>query len=44
VLVVTHGGPLRAVLRHCAVDGIGRIANCQVARVALEDGTLRSID
>jgi broad specificity phosphatase PhoE len=44
VLVVSHGGPLRAVLRRCAVDGLERIANCHVSRIAVEDGILRSID
>jgi len=43
VLVVTHGGPLRAVLLHC--DGApGPIANCHLARVGVQDGTLRSLD
>lgn len=44
VLVVSHGGPLRAVLRHCGVDGVDAIANCHVARIAVEDGKLRSVD
>lgn len=44
VLVVSHGGPLRAVLRHCAVDGVDQIANCHVARIAVQDGNLTSID
>jgi uncharacterized phosphatase len=44
VLVVSHGGPLRAVLRHCAVNGVERIANCHVARIAVQDGNLTSID
>jgi broad specificity phosphatase PhoE len=44
VLAVSHGGPLRAVLRHCAVDGVDRIANCQVVRIAVEDGNLRAVD
>jgi broad specificity phosphatase PhoE len=33
VLVVSHGGPVRAVLRHCGADNVDRIANCHVARV-----------
>jgi len=44
VLVVSHGGPLRAVLRHCGVDGVGRIENCHVLRVELRDGVLRRVD
>lgn len=43
VLVVTHGGALRAVLRHCAVQD-GPVLNCHVARIAVENGTLRSVD
>ena len=43
VLVVTHGGPLRAVLRHCNGD-VGPIANCHLARIGVQDGTLRSLD
>ena len=38
VLVVSHGGPLRAVLRHCGIDGVGRIDNCHVVRVEVVDG------
>ena len=44
VLVVSHGGPLRAVLRHCAIDGIERIENCHVVRVEALDGRLRGVD
>ena len=43
VLVVSHGGPLRAVLRRCGVPP-ERVANCHVARLAVEDGTLRRLD
>ena len=43
VLVVTHGGPLRAVLRHCEVEWRRPIANCEVARIEVEDGDLRSV-
>ncbi|HEY7604742.1 MAG TPA: histidine phosphatase family protein [Gaiellaceae bacterium] len=43
-LVVSHGGPLRAVLMHCGVDGVGRIANCHVVRVEIVDGVLRGVD
>ena len=44
VLVVSHGGPMRAVLRHCAVDDDGPIANCRVVRLAVEDGEFRPLD
>jgi phosphoserine phosphatase len=44
VLVVSHGGPLRAVLGHCGVDGVGRIGNCHVVRVEVVDGVLRGVD
>jgi broad specificity phosphatase PhoE len=43
-LVVSHGGPLRAVLRHCGVDGVDRIANCHVLRLEAGGGVLREID
>jgi broad specificity phosphatase PhoE len=43
VLVISHGGPLRAVLRRCGVPP-ERVANCHVARLAVEDGTLRRLD
>jgi len=41
VLVVSHGGPLRAVLTHCGVDGVERIENCHVVRIELEGGVIR---
>jgi broad specificity phosphatase PhoE len=44
VLVVSHGGPLRAVLHHCGVDGVGRIDNCHVVRLEIVDGNLRGVD
>jgi broad specificity phosphatase PhoE len=44
VLVVSHGGPLRAVLTHCGIDGVARIENCHVVRVELQDGVLRGVD
>jgi broad specificity phosphatase PhoE len=40
VLVVSHGGPLRAVLRHVGRDGDGPIENCAVVRVVAQDDTL----
>jgi len=44
VLVVSHGGPLRAVLRHCSAGGDGHIANCHVARIGVQDGAVLSLD
>jgi broad specificity phosphatase PhoE len=44
VLVVSHGGPLRAVATQCGIDGIARIENCHVIRVELRDGILRGVD
>ena len=44
VLVVTHGGPFRAVLRHCELPVDGPIANCHIARFGVRAGTLRPID
>lgn len=44
VLVVTHGGPLRAVLRHCEVSLNGPIDNCHVARIEIEADGFRSVD
>lgn len=44
VLVVTHGGPLRAMLRHCALDGSGPIANCHLARIAFRSGEFAALD
>ncbi|MGZ4257759.1 MAG: histidine phosphatase family protein [Gaiellaceae bacterium] len=43
VLVVSHGGPLRAVLRHCGIEGVDRIPNCHVLRLEAVDGDLREI-
>ena len=44
VLVVSHGGPLRAVLRQCSAADDGPIANCHVARLEIESGDLRWLD
>jgi broad specificity phosphatase PhoE len=44
VLVVTHGGPFRAVLIHCSADREGPVENCEIVRLAAaEDGSLRSL-
>ena len=44
VLVVSHGGALRAVLRHSGLDAFEDIVNCHVVRMAYEDGRMRRID
>lgn len=44
VLVVCHGGPMRAVLRQSSMDGDGPIVNCHVVRLAVEDGEFRPLD
>ena len=41
VLVVSHGGPLRAVMTQCGIDGVARIENCHVVRIRVRDGVLR---
>ena len=43
VLVVSHGGPLRAVLRHCGVNGVERVDNCHIVRLEAGNGVLRDI-
>jgi probable phosphoglycerate mutase len=42
VLVVSHGGPLRAVLTHCGIDGVDTIANCHVVRLELDGRLIRA--
>jgi broad specificity phosphatase PhoE len=42
VLVVSHGGPLRAVLTQCCVDGVAAIDNCHIIRVELDGPLIRS--
>jgi broad specificity phosphatase PhoE len=44
VLVVAHGGPLRVVLRECASDHEGPIANCHLVRIEIRDRILRAVD
>jgi broad specificity phosphatase PhoE len=41
VLVVTHGGPMRAVLRECGAED-GPIANCRLVALVSDDGVLRA--
>ncbi len=51
ILLVTHGGAMRVILMDA--DGVpypegrqvfGRIANCDLSRIAVENGTLRRVD
>jgi broad specificity phosphatase PhoE len=44
VLVVAHGGPLRAVLHAAGGNAAAEIVNCHVARMAVEGETVRSLD
>jgi broad specificity phosphatase PhoE len=41
VLVITHGGPVRAVLVHCGLDGAGTVGNCHVVRIEVAGGAMR---
>ncbi len=43
VLVVAHGGPLRAVRVRCRSASEGPIGNCEVLQVEIEDGVLREV-
>jgi broad specificity phosphatase PhoE len=43
VLVVSHGGPLRAMLRQCGLRA-DWIENCHVLELSVEGGTLRLLD
>lgn len=45
VLVVSHGGPLRALALHAeAIEQDRRLENCGVVRIAFEDGAFRGLD
>jgi broad specificity phosphatase PhoE len=44
VLVVTHGGPVRALLVECGLDGRGPIGNCSLYEVRLRNGRFVGID
>ena len=44
VLVVSHGGPLQATLRHIGADGDRPLENGVVVSVAVENGALRGVD
>jgi broad specificity phosphatase PhoE len=43
VLIVSHGGSLRALRRHCGVDP-HPIANCAVYELRFEDGIFAAVD
>ena len=44
VVVVAHGGPINALLRHCGAVVEGGPVNCHVARFAVEAGAITRID
>jgi uncharacterized phosphatase len=44
VLVVTHGGPVRALLAGCGIDGSGPIGNCALYELRFRDGAFVAID
>jgi broad specificity phosphatase PhoE len=44
VLVVTHGGPVRALLVESGLDGRGPIPNCSLYEVRFRDGRVVGID
>ena len=43
VLVVAHGGPLRVALHAAGADGAHEIANCHVARLAVDEGRIQAL-
>jgi len=45
VLIVSHGGSLRALRRHALeVESVPRLENCAAYKLAFQDGVLRGID
>ncbi len=44
VLVITHGGPVRALLTACNGRESGRISNCVVYRIRLLEGVFTAVD
>jgi broad specificity phosphatase PhoE len=40
VVVVSHGGPMRAALTHSGREALGPIANCDLVRLTVSDGRL----
>jgi broad specificity phosphatase PhoE len=43
VLVVAHGGPLRAVLHAAGGDASAHIVNCHVARLTVDEGRMHAL-
>ena len=44
ILIVSHGGSLRALRRHCAGEPVHPIENCGVYELRFREGALRPID
>ncbi len=44
LLIVSHGGSLRALRRHCTGDPVHPIANCGVYELTFEDGAFATVD
>jgi broad specificity phosphatase PhoE len=44
ILIVSHGGSLRALRRHCGVDPVHPIENCAVYELRFEDGIFAPVD
>jgi broad specificity phosphatase PhoE len=44
VLVVSHGGSLRALHGHALGDSPPPLANCETYRLAFEGGSFRGLD
>jgi broad specificity phosphatase PhoE len=44
ILIVSHGGSLRALRRHCTGEPVHPIANCGVYELCFEDGAFAAID
>jgi len=44
VLIVSHGGSLRALRRHCTGEPVHPIENCGVYELSFEDGAFAAVD
>lgn len=44
VLVITHGGPVRALLKACGTENVTGIPNCTIRRIGIRDGELTRLD
>lgn len=44
ILIVSHGGSLRALRRHCTGAPVHPIANCGIYELCFEDGAFAAID